>query len=82
MKFSLGGQRNNMTKEQWLDYIIDVIGSLPSADAIEVVRCKDCRHWHREIYNGIEYFNFNSCDLKHYGDGHNFYCADGERREP
>lgn len=60
----------------------DDIDDAPTVDAIEVVRCKDCRHWHREIYNGIEYFNFNSCDLKHYGDGHNFYCADGERREP
>lgn len=55
---------------------------LPSADAVEVVRCKDCKHWHREIRNGIEYFNFNYCDLNHYGDGHNFYCADAERREP
>ena len=58
------------------------IKALPSADAIEVIRCKDCKYWHREIHNGIEYFNFNSCDLNHYGDGHNFYCADGERREP
>lgn len=62
--------------------IFEQIKDAPIVDAIEVVRCKDCKHWHREIYNGIEYVNFNSCDLKHYGDGHNFYCADGERREP
>ena len=46
----------------------------------EIVRCKDCKYWHREIYNGIEYFNFSSCNLNHCGDGHNFYCADAERR--
>ena len=45
-----------------------------------IVRCKDCKYWHREIHDGIEYFNFSSCDLNHYGDGHNFYCADAERR--
>lgn len=27
-----GNQRENMTKGQWLDYIADVIESLPSAD--------------------------------------------------
>lgn len=46
----------------------------------EIIRCKDCKYWHQEIHNGIEYFNFSSCDLNHYGDGHNFYCADAERR--
>ena len=53
---------------------------MPAIDAVEVIRCKDCKYWHREIHNGIEYFNFSLCDLSHYGDGHNFYCADGERR--
>ena len=56
------------------------IETVPSVDAVEVVRCKDCKHWKREIHDGIEYFNFSSCDLNHYGDGHNFYCADAERR--
>ena len=70
-----------MNDSDWAD-AIPTIKSLPSSDAIEVIRCKDCKYWHREIHNGIEYFNFNSCDLNHYGDGHNFYCADGERREP
>lgn len=57
------------------------IGTLPPIDAVPVVRCKDCKYWHREIYNGIEYFNFSSCDLNHHGDGRNFYCADAEWKE-
>lgn len=64
--------------EKTLDQIID---EEPSIDAVPVVRCKDCKYWHREIYNGIEYFNFSSCDLNHYGDGRDFYCADAERKE-
>ena len=59
----------------------DAFSRVPTADVVEVVRCKDCKHWHREIHNGIEYFNYSSCDLNHYGDGHNFYCADGERKD-
>ena len=68
-----------MNDSDWAD-AIPTIKSLPSTNAVEVVRCKDCKHWHREIHNGIEYFNFSSCDLNHYGDGHNFYCADAERK--
>lgn len=47
----------------------------------EIIRCKDCKYWHREIHNGVEYFNFSSCDLNHHGDGNIFYCADAERKE-
>ncbi len=61
------------------DEILIDIKTLPSAEP-KIIRCKDCKHWQREIRNGIEYVNFSSCDLKHYGDGHNFYCADAERR--
>lgn len=57
----------------------DRLRKLPSAQP-EIIRCKDCKYWHKEIHNGIEYFNFSSCDLNHGGDGNNFYCADAERR--
>lgn len=65
------------------DAVFDTIrGLIPYLqNSEEVVRCRECKFWHREIYNGIEYFNFSSCDLNHHGDGNNFYCADGERRE-
>lgn len=63
------------------EMLIDRITNAPSIDAVPVVRCENCKYWHREIYNGIEYFNFSSCDLNHHGDGRNFYCADAERKE-
>ena len=28
-----------------LDYVADLIDEMPSADVVEVVRCKDCRHY-------------------------------------
>ena len=59
--------------------VIDHLEQMPPAQP-EIIRCKDCKYWHKEIYNGIEYLYFSSCDLNHHGDGHNFYCADAESR--
>lgn len=58
-----------------VDMAISALNAQP-----EIVRCKECKYWHREIHNNIEYINYSSCDLNHWGDGHNFYCADAERR--
>lgn len=52
------------------------------ADAVEVIRCRDCRHWRRLWHNkpvGI-------CRLYDISDGEfsteeNAYCSRGERRE-
>ena len=31
-----------------LDGIIKALKEAPTVDAVEVVRCKDCKHWHEE----------------------------------
>lgn len=69
--------------KDWLDErdIPILEAAIKALEQPEIIRCKDCRHWHREIDNGIEYFNYSSCDLKNRGDGHNFYCADAERKD-
>jgi len=28
--------------------VLDSINEVPAVDAVEVVRCKDCKHWHEE----------------------------------
>lgn len=52
------------------------IEEAPTIDAVEVVRCKDCRHWHDDGY----------CNKWDNGPGHpevweNDFCSFGERRE-
>ena len=47
----------------------DDIEAAPTVDAVEVVRCKDCKH--RHSYSWCEYVD----------DDDNFYCARGERKE-
>ena len=57
---------------------IDLIDSIPAADVVEVVRCKDClysteRYGHMECIHGVSYRNtWNKPD---------FFCSYGERKE-
>ena len=59
--------------------IIDRIGEQPTVDAVEVVRCKECKQWSRNI--GIADSPNGHCfchDIE--TNGHDF-CSYGERRE-
>ena len=48
-------------------------------ELVEVVRCKDCKHFHDGIYN-VEYWM--ECDeYKIALSSDDWFCADGERRE-
>lgn len=65
------------------DAIRGVIDNAPTIDAVEVVRCKDCR-WYDNKYGDV-------CHNPRYGDGHanysppyvdeEYWCKDGERKE-
>lgn len=62
-----------------LDYMqaYEVIKKLavePSADVVEVVRCKDCEHWSKE---------FKACYIHDFCEifQSDYYCASGERME-
>ena len=50
----------------------------PTVDAVEVVRCKDCKHWNKR-------YETKGICLKHNSivtfTSPEFYCACGERRE-
>ena len=56
---------------QAFDYVADIlIEDAPTIDAVEVVRCKDCRHW-RTSYCVIHGDSWEETD----------YCSDGERKD-
>lgn len=55
---------------------IKTIKSLPAEDVVNVVRCKDCKHW-------TKFPNLQQDGQCHHFDlfvEDKFYCADGERR--
>lgn len=56
--------------------VIMAIENIPAADVVEVVRCKDCKYWEKQI-DSIQ----GKCVLGgHYPTGR-WYCANGDRRE-
>lgn len=59
------------------ELITDMIDKAPTADAVPVVRCKDCKH-----YDGESKMCLNK-NIGMYGDepSLDWYCADGERRK-
>ena len=64
----------------WIRYKMfeNVIKSIPTADVVEVVRCKDCKHLVRS--DGICKVLSNNYEPPVYVDDDDF-CSRGERRE-
>lgn len=58
------------------DTILDLVDSVPTADAVPVVRCKDCEYSYDEIsYLCCSHGVCVDCEVPP-----NFYCAYGKRR--
>ena len=57
----------------------EAIFDAPTVDAVEVVRCKDCKHATMTINGECKYCDVWSPNEKSYLDG-DYYCASGERR--
>ena len=48
------------------------------SDAIPVVRCKDCKHWLKDVPGCTDFVG--RCELANYMVGATGYCVYGERR--
>ena len=51
------------------------VNMIPSADVVEVVRCKDCKHW-SEYMEGI-----GVCDKLKTDTGEGVFCSYGESKD-
>ena len=61
------------------EFITDLIDRQPTADVVEVVRCKDCKHWGGVTF-GFVCRKFSGIDTK-ICMGADHYCSYGERSE-
>ena len=52
-----------------------IFENAPTVDAVEVVRCKDCRHWTMGYCNHFAYYDYEPMTNE------DDYCSYGERRE-
>lgn len=58
------------------DTLLSLVNWMPTADVVEVVRCRDCKHFGRQI--SAEYHTCNKYALPFCGE--DFFCSYGERR--
>ena len=56
---------------------IDWLKTLPT---VELIRCKDCKHWEQTWTNSWSP-NYHYCPMIDRSCPSDFYCADGEGRE-
>lgn len=65
--------QNWNTKER----LINCVEYAPAVDAVEVVRCKECKNYNTEGCSD----GWGWCEASNSGTHDNRYCSDGERRE-
>ena len=56
----------------------EALAYAPTIDAVEVVRCKDCKHY--SVKGRTTQFGF--CGYRHAGTDETDYCSRAVRREP
>ena len=50
-----------------------------TADVVEVVRCKDCKHWLKDVAGCTDFVS--RCEWANYMVGANGYCVYGEKMD-
>lgn len=81
----LCGNCDTPRKEGWCDvcdyaYLMDEMKKEPIVDAIEVIKCKDCKYMteHYDTDGNVSYWTCSEWDA---GTDYDGYCHYGERRE-
>lgn len=60
--------------------VLSIINHIPTIDAVEVVRCKDCKHWVIDDYWNGNPDQVRACRFAGWMCGANGYCLYGERK--
>lgn len=73
-------------KVHWTDNkVLAWIDHAPTVDAVEVVRCKDCKHWRKKDFQGgndIYHMEFGGfCPNSRFARYESDFCSYGERRD-
>ena len=79
--------KENNTADEWIigqynaDWIYSFIESQPTADVVEVVRCKDCKFSHEDYFEQV-WCRKRFCGSEEiHVKSKNHFCSLGERKE-
>jgi hypothetical protein len=74
---------DGITSSTVLKQTITDIGNAPTIDAVQVIRCKDCKRRRNAAKNGRVYWNGYEyyCEIAHYGVLDDGFCFYGERKD-
>ena len=68
--------------DDWVEQIVDRLRNDPDAEWVEIIRCKDCKHWTNNI--GDSKLRDNYCNDEahgfYYQCSEDDYCSFAERR--
>lgn len=65
-----------------IESVMEYVEYLPSADAVEVIRCKDCKWSESNHSNQDGYFCHHDRHNSIWQEFSHDFCSHGERREP
>lgn len=61
--------------------ITELINECPTADVVEVVRCKDCKNWDRHWISSLFSENVHYCSFIDGPCNSDFYCGAAVKRQ-
>ena len=65
--------------DDWVEQIVNRLRNDPESEWVEIIRCKDCKHWDTEWQNDFAP-DHHYCPLVDGVRKGDFYCGDAERR--
>lgn len=75
-------------EQEDMEVAIACIEQTPTADVVEVVKCKDCKHWHKKAFDPIVEHDIGECHCAHWENDYfsyetldNDFCSYGERSD-
>lgn len=74
-----GGKTEEAYRTGWNGAIECIIENAPTADVVEVVRCKDCKH-QEHCYETVAHIRHHAGFIEHWSETIE-WCSNGERRE-
>ncbi len=83
-RYAAQGRKQVAEDYNFVRTVLMTAPTIPNIDAVEVVRCKDCKHYDS---HGYKICKLHSVEASQFGSGENIYmerddfCSYGERRK-